>query len=92
MKKMLIAELVLLASVLLSACSQSAPKPILETPIPTNETGIQEPANATDIQEPAKQGISSGNFLNKGYLVQSEGDPYYYYACNRRTQDGKNGI
>ncbi len=42
---------------------------------------------------PEKLGISSGNYLNRGYLAQNEGDPFYYYLQYVTEGDrSQNGI
>lgn len=42
---------------------------------------------------PEKLGISSGNFLNQGFVAQNEGDPYYYYSHYATEGDrSQNGI
>ena len=42
---------------------------------------------------PEKLGISSGNFLNMGFLAQNEGDPFYYYSKYLTKGDrSQNGI
>lgn len=48
-----------------------------------------EPVN----DAPEKLGISSGNYLNRGYLAQNENDPYYY--CLKYIKEGdrsQNGV
>ena len=48
-----------------------------------------EPVN----DAPEKLGISSGNFLNEGFLAQNEGDPFYYYLQYVTEGDrSQNGI
>ena len=42
---------------------------------------------------PEKLGISSGNFLDQGFVAQDEGDPYYYYSHYATEGDrSQNGI